>query len=285
MKRIYRFVALFTSLFLVLSLNSYAYNPTTDIEYDSTLKPFYFEKGGNLKGLAGDMLTYAIRSVQPEIWDLFWQEGVRVYATQSVPNYVRTDGDSFYDGLCYSATFTYAASGKVTKVSAPVAIYIYGDAFRADSYQHECGHALDYIAEYITGKYQGPMPISNSSEWKEIYSRNAAIMATFDGSSAVNVNRNCNEGFAEAYRLYSSYPQKLQTNCPEVYNFVASQISKYAAYVPALNYNNFDYWGYANDYPDLMAAYGYDKKALWDHYMSCGKNEGRQAKRVITPKR
>lgn len=32
---------------------------------------------------------------------------------------------------------------------------------------------------------------------------------------------------------------------------------------------------YANIHPDLMAAFGYDKLALWNHYCNYGKNEGR----------
>lgn len=40
---------------------------------------------------------------------------------------------------------------------------------------------------------------------------------------------------------------------------------------------NFNYVAYADTYPDLKAAFGYDAAALYNHYMSCGKAEGRAA--------
>lgn len=41
------------------------------------------------------------------------------------------------------------------------------------------------------------------------------------------------------------------------------------------NYNTFDYRAYANVYPDLKAAYGYDARKLYAHYVNYGKAEGR----------
>lgn len=38
----------------------------------------------------------------------------------------------------------------------------------------------------------------------------------------------------------------------------------------------FDYERYANDYPDIAAVYGMDKHALYTHYMTVGKAEGRK---------
>ena len=38
----------------------------------------------------------------------------------------------------------------------------------------------------------------------------------------------------------------------------------------------FDFVYYANRYPDLMAAYGLNEEALWQHYRMTGKREGRQ---------
>jgi len=39
----------------------------------------------------------------------------------------------------------------------------------------------------------------------------------------------------------------------------------------------FDYVRYADDYPDLKAAFGYDAKALFNHYLTCGVYENRKA--------
>lgn len=41
--------------------------------------------------------------------------------------------------------------------------------------------------------------------------------------------------------------------------------------------DEFDYMAYADRYPDLRDALGYDKEALYEHYVNCGINEGRIA--------
>lgn len=41
------------------------------------------------------------------------------------------------------------------------------------------------------------------------------------------------------------------------------------------NYDTFDYRAYANIYPDLKKAYGYDAAKLYAHYVNFGKEEGR----------
>lgn len=49
-----------------------------------------------------------------------------------------------------------------------------------------------------------------------------------------------------------------------------------AAEESLLNEANFDYVRYANEYPDLMAAFGLDKTALYQHYRLIGMEEGRK---------
>lgn len=65
-------------------------------------------------------------------------------------------------------------------------------------------------------------------------------------------------------------------------NVVAAFYFKPAAssYTPqraasAESYDTFDYRAYANIYPDLKAAYGYDAQKLYAHYVNFGKAEGR----------
>ena len=41
--------------------------------------------------------------------------------------------------------------------------------------------------------------------------------------------------------------------------------------------NQFDYIDYADRYSDLKDAFGYDRGALYNHYLTCGINEGRVA--------
>lgn len=285
MKKIKALLCSIVSFVLIFSIPVQAYDPTTDVAYDDTLKPIYIEKSlSNLNNISGDMSTYVIKNTPQCIWDLFIQEGVRIYVTQSVPQSERLSNQNYYNACCYSASLTWNGSNKITKIGAPVSIYIYHDTSRADAYIHECGHALDDISEYITGYYQGQHPISNSTEWQNLYSKYGSTMASFDSNASVNMYK-ASEGFAEAYRLYFTYPQQLLSRCPEVYSFVSDQIIKYSAYVPALSYDNFDYISYAVTYPDLQAAYGFDKKALWDHYTNFGIKEGRTANKIIKVKR
>lgn len=287
MKRLKLFVCVLLSCFLLSHTTAYAYyDPLTSREYDDLMDPLHFEKGlPDLNNISGSMMTYVLRNTPSEVWDLFFQEGVNIYVTQSVPKSERTLSGNIYDGICYAATFSYNRSNnKVAKVNAPVSIYIYHNTTRVDTYIHECGHALDNIAEYITGTYKGPHPISNSSEWQNLYATYGPTMATFDTNASVNMY-NSTEAFAEAYRLYFSYPGQLQSRCPEVYNFVNTQIAKYTAYVPPLTYDNFDYIDYAASNQDLYNAFGMDKKALWNHYINNGKAEGRKANKIIKVKR
>ena len=54
---------------------------------------------------------------------------------------------------------------------------------------------------------------------------------------------------------------------------------RYAAERIALFGSNgkyFDYVAYADTYPDLYAVFGYNKKALWNHYVNNGVYEGRR---------
>lgn len=44
--------------------------------------------------------------------------------------------------------------------------------------------------------------------------------------------------------------------------------------------DEFDYVAYADRYPDLQKAFGYDKEALYEHYVTCGVNEGRIARAI-----
>lgn len=42
----------------------------------------------------------------------------------------------------------------------------------------------------------------------------------------------------------------------------------------------FDYVAYADRYPDLREVFGYDREALYEHYVTCGIDEGRIAQSI-----
>lgn len=44
--------------------------------------------------------------------------------------------------------------------------------------------------------------------------------------------------------------------------------------------DEFDYVAYADRYPDLREVFGYDREALYDHYVTCGIDEGRIAQSI-----
>lgn len=44
--------------------------------------------------------------------------------------------------------------------------------------------------------------------------------------------------------------------------------------------DEFDYVAYADRYPDLKQVFGYDKEALYEHYVTCGVKEGRIARGI-----
>lgn len=281
MKKMKRFIISILSVVLICS-TIYTNNLKAYASYDEVI-PFCFDNTVSNYANIRSRTYPQVFSITPiEIWDLFIQEGVKIYVTSSAPRF-NTNGGAI-NGQTYGASVYFnPSSKKLQSVNAPVEIYISNTA-NVDTYLHECGHALDFIAEYITGYYKGNHTISSSSKWKSLYSKYAPVMACFDLPAANNMY-DATEGFAEAYRLYLTYPQDLQAYCPEVYSFVANQITKYTSYVPEVTYNTFDYESYAYEYPDLMQAYGLDKKALWNHYITYGKAEGRKRFRYVTPKR
>lgn len=61
--------------------------------------------------------------------------------------------------------------------------------------------------------------------------------------------------------------------------FLGHSADAYAA--ERITWDNFDYIAYADTYPDLFQAFGYDKQTLYNHYVTCGISEGRIAHAVV----
>ena len=275
MKKIYRVLATFLSLFLVLSVRTYAYDPANSgISYSPTSDSMIYTNTQNFNQGA---IVNAFNTLPANVRNLLRREGVGIYYTEGVPVSARG-----YNGVAVSPIVRYYENTKkIVAVDRKVKIYIYPDAIISITVPHECGHAIDGIAGYITGKYTGEHAISDTSEWRTLYAANSARLSSIDANAAANVPRSASEGFAEAFRLYCTNPNGLNAACPEVYNFIGAQIAKYAggsAPAPAntgVTKKNFDAKAYADTYPDLKAAFGYDKNALWNHYINYGKAEGR----------
>lgn len=280
MKKVYRFTATLLVCFLLLSTKVYAYSPE-ELHYERFLDTIFFIYDGHKPDTTDlDMMQCVDYATPHDLMELFRQEGVRVHITKGIPSNERTYRDGQYDGLTYPATISWNGQKKITNVSKKVAVYIYDNCTDVTVFYHEFGHALDDMAEYITGYYKGEHPISTSSEWQTLYTQNATTMSTFDNNARINVPRDACEGFAEAFRLYFVYPGKLQASCPAVYDFISKQIAKYTSYLKPLSYSNFDAFAYYMAYPDVAQAIGTDRAALWKHYQEHGKAEGRTAIRI-----
>lgn len=160
--------------------------------------------------------------------------------------------------------------------------------------QHEMAHVIDTMAMINTGYYNDTFcGISNTAEWNTLYNRYYNGLLNYDGSTRVNVCRDSCEGFAEAVRILYTNPDALIAISPEIYNYLIAQLSAVTggdctppskvAPAPAPNadvpqtVDHFDYKTYADTYPDLYAAYGYNRDYLYAHYMNCGIREGRVA--------
>lgn len=162
--------------------------------------------------------------------------------------------------------------------------------------QHEMAHVLDTMAMIKSGYYNDSFcGISNTPEWNALYRNNYNKLLNYDGSTRVNVCRDSCEGFAEAVRILYTNPDALIAISPDMYNYIIAQLSKVTGGdctppskvvqnpVPASGtavpqtIEHFDYVTYADTYPDLYAAFGYNREYLYAHYMNCGIREGRVA--------
>lgn len=268
------FVAILTSLFLIFSVNVFAYDPVNSgINYTQTANGMVYTNTPNVNL---DAINGALNLVPEGIRNLCNKEGVKIYYTAGISRAERS-----YYGVTITPTVTYYnGSYKIASIGQRVRIYVYDDAPFNTTIPHEFGHALDTISGYNTGKYIGEYGISSSAEWQRLMAANKSALMNIDSHAAYTVPIDNDEPFAEAFRLYCTNPNGLKNACPDVYNFIAAQVAKYSPAPKALTKNNFDYKAYADTYPDLKAAFGYDKEALWNHYNNFGKNEGRTAKAV-----
>ena len=268
MKKIYRLVATFLSLFLILSVNTYAYDPANSgISYSPTSDSMIYTNTQNFNQGA---IVNAFNTLPANVRNLLRKEGVKIYYTAG--------GSWGYDGYTTDVVINYSSSSKkVLSVSRKPQVYLYTDANSAIIVPHELGHAFDCLSGYLTGVYN-QAGISGTKEWNDLLSRNNNVLKSIDSHANTSVGLGANEAFAEAFRLYCTNPNGLKAACPEVYNFISAQITKYAGGAPAssgITKKNFDAKAYADTYPDLKAAFGYDKNALWNHYINYGKAEGR----------
>lgn len=199
---------------------------------------------------------------KPEGGDSGSETVQRIQATTIGPT-VEYDGDN---NMAYCRT---VSVGRIE-------YYSNNELYTPEAIIHEAGHMLDFLAPIIEGHYSGNVyGISSRQEWQSLYAANKDRMAGIDYVSGVNVPMSAYEAFADAFRLTYQKPAELYQACPDVYNFIVQTVSQYC---PCDDYNAFDYADYAMRYPDVYAAVGADKQALWNHYQAHKADEGRVAK-------
>lgn len=94
----------------------------------------------------------------------------------------------------------------------------------------------------------------------DAYFHLSAVTATINGKTE-NCAVSMQESVDVSFFYYVEKPNPAANYKPEV--------------ASVQNYDTFDYRAYANIYPDLKAAYGYDAEKLYAHYVNYGKAEGR----------
>ena len=103
----------------------------------------------------------------------------------------------------------------------------------------------------------------------------------FDAEYYAEQNPDVVEAFGTAendlYRHYVMFGKKEgRAACSPDFDTSALQKAMPSSAVLKEDGTVFDFVYYANRYPDLMAAFGLNEEALWQHYRMTGKKEGRQ---------
>lgn len=102
----------------------------------------------------------------------------------------------------------------------------------------------------------------------------AITAANFDYVRYANDYPDVKSAFGlDAAKLYNHYATRGKIEGRKAYAMATAQTPTGST----ISKSNFDYTRYANDYPDLKAAFGLDADKLYNHYITNGIREGRAA--------
>jgi len=264
----------------IFSSTVQAYAPGSN-EKDYIQVPYtvFYSNSQNYDNQTFNVFAREIEKMPDHIVALFRQEGIKVYYTDNIPlnKRVATDGSLYLATTVQGWTSYNQMTLKVDFVTKRPHIYIYQDT-PPEILIHEYGHALDFIAGYITGTYKGECGISGQDQWTKLYQANKNKLKNIDNHTKANVNKNKSEAFADAFRLYVTKPKTLNNTCPDIYHFIDDLLERYRNYVKPISIDNFDYEAYLNDYPEIASKVkATDKKTLWNYYCQHGKSSGHKA--------
>lgn len=147
---------------------------------------------------------------------------------------------------------------------------------RQRAYEVYCNaQSEEYVTALNTGDYAAQAAIVHNGS-REGMQENA-IVSLYTGVAEKTANQNwiASEGH-HVVRINAGYTQYACASYTD-------QLTGVETWVEVFADNNFgdassfDYIRYATEYPDLAAAFGQDKNALYKHFITHGKSEGRKA--------
>ena len=183
----------------------------------------------------------------------------------------KIDTSTGHHGMCYSfETYAYAEGRAAADVR-----------YNGDVMFHEIGHYIDHCYN----GYSIDRSASSTQEWQDLYAKYSDTISTFGGLAKWEVY-NASEAFAESYSHVIHNRKLVERKAPEIVAYVdrinANVVARYGTVITQVSteYDNseFNATAYYNRYPDLQAAFGTNAQALYNHWITYGKSEGRNAK-------
>lgn len=141
---------------------------------------------------------------------------------------------------------------------------------------YQNAQSAEYVNALNTGDYAAQAAIVHTGSREGM--RENAIVSLYTGVAEKTVNQNwiASEGH-HAVRVSAGYTQYACASYTDPFTGVETWVEVFADDAFLTNISAFDYQRYAADYPDLAAAFGQDRNALYNHYITCGRAEGRKA--------
>lgn len=281
--RIRRWMAVLLAVFMLIggTITSQAVYFDTGT-YTNVLAGNVYHNGAPGQQELNDVVSYYNNCIPASVRNFMVNKGIKVYVR----------GDEFRNdalAIAYAPVVYAYSNGKISKIGENGYVVYFANNtknYSATSVIHEIGHQIDYYAAISTGYYRNNgYGISGSQEWQDLYFTYYKEMYKIDNLTRANVCRNSAEAWAEMFRVIYVDPDAIIRISPALYNFIVAQISAVVGAdatpvqkaVQSVSIDTFDYVAYADTYPDLKAAFGYDRQALFNHYIQYGMLEGRKA--------
>lgn len=251
-----------------------------------------FVGGNKMEAKAGEVLSIeefaAMKGVTVEAVgnsDELLDEYGRLALGEESYNYVVATISNDWKNGTFQATVTNRHEDMLDLVNADRANYGAGNlAWNADleaianqrAWEVMCNaQTAAYVSALNTGDYETQCALIHSG-MREGTSENA-IVSYYTGVTSVTANANwiASEGH-HVERINAGYTQYAAASYTDPLTGMETWVEVFADN-NFKGVSTFDSARYAADYPDLAAAFGNDKNALYNHYITSGRKEGRKA--------